>query len=521
MDTFRNMNGWRVRSALSDGFVRLCCTDPKDASTGFEKVSRHHSRTLVYRFSYDGLGYYYKEYVSRGWSKRLKDLFRGSWNERAARAHAQLTESGFSVAKVAAVGKKGRRRFLVTEAVTGYQPLSKTQEFLPKEAGFKLMESFGREIGRLHAEGFSHGDLQWGNTLVACDGDIYRFLFLDNDRTRKCAIGLSKRLRKKNLVQICLSGWFREFAGEQFDAFFSAYCELNPEVKKHRAHWNRRIWEKTGRRVDSKKEKNLLPGMLNELRWSCRKVWMQCDLNLESLLAEIERVYADPAVTAQRFFDTGTVRRIHTSKRADVLTTEVPGCPVCVKYFHDRRLWVRMRTFLGLAKGRRGYFAGLRLKQMGIRVPGPLACLEFRPFGPTIVVMEILKDILTVAGWFSDCQSKGGRIAVSYPLLTRFAEFAANLHRQGVYHRDFSPRNVMIQEVGNAPIFVLIDLEDVRFRTSVSRRRCIQNLARFYRESAPYLSGYILMRFLRAYIKEMGWNCSAASLAKEILRTEF
>jgi RIO-like serine/threonine protein kinase len=195
--------------------------------------------------------------------------------------------------------------------------------------------------------------------------------------------------------------------------------------------------------------------------------------------------------------------------------------PVCVKYFHDRRLWVRVRTLLGFAKGRRGYFTGLRLQRMEVCVPEPLACLEFRPFGPTIVVMEVLKDILTVAGWFSDCQSQSGRIAVSRPLLAQFVAFASNLHRRGIYHLDFSPRNVMIQGIGDTPIFVLIDLEDVRFRASVSCHRCIQNLSRFYRESAPYLSVYTLIRFLRAYIKEMGWSCSAASLAKEILRTDF
>ncbi len=254
------------------------------------------------------------------------------------------------------------------------------------------------------------------------------------------------------------------------------------------------------------------------LRNHKRKEWMQADLAVSELLAEIDRVYADPETVTQRFFDAGTVKRIHISKRADLLVMKIQEQTVCVKYFHDRRLRVRLRTFLGMAKGRKGYFSGVRLERMGVRVPEQLACLEFRPFGPTVVAMELLKDIRTTVCWFADHQPEKGTVTVPRALLERFAEFVASLHRQGVYHCDFSPRNVMVQQQGDELNFVLIDLEDVRFRSSVSRRYCLQNLARFARESVPHLSVYTLMRFLRIYIRQMGWNGSAADGVRQIMR---
>lgn len=241
--------------------------------------------------------------------------------------------------------------------------------------------------------------------------------------------------------------------------------------------------------------------------------WNPADLPLTELLQKVDRVYADKELTARRFFDAGDVRRIHISKRADLLVTEAGGRPLCIKYFHDRRLRVELRTFLGLAKGRRGFRNGLRLAASGVRVPHQLACLEFRPFGPTVVVMELLDSICTVVSWLIERQESGG---VSREAIQQFSEFVAAMHRQGVFHCDFSPRNVMVQRAGGDLEFVLIDLEDVRFGRSADRRRCIKTLARFARESLELVSIRTTIRFLRLYAREMSWNLSAAFLAREI-----
>ena len=247
-----------------------------------------------------------------------------------------------------------------------------------------------------------------------------------------------------------------------------------------------------------------------------RKEWG--GLATAEILVQIDRVYSDPAIVSQRFFDAGPVKRIHISKRADLLVIRAGGRSVCVKYFHDGRLWVKIRTLIGLAKGRRGYVAGLRVARAGVRVPEQLACVECRPFGPTVVVMEMLENVCTAAGWFFNHRSAKGPVVIPRALIDQFATFTANLHRQGIFHCDFSPRNVMVQEKGDASQFVLIDLEDVRFHRLGNRRSCVQNLARFARETVPHVSVYTVMRFLSAYIRSMGWNDRPSNLARKIMR---
>jgi tRNA A-37 threonylcarbamoyl transferase component Bud32 len=129
--------------------------------------------------------------------------------------------------------------------------------------------------------------------------------------------------------------------------------------------------------------------------------------------------------------------------------------------------------------------------------------------------MELLESIKTVAGWFSAREAQSD---IPHALVEKFAVFTATLHRQGIFHCDFSPRNVMVQGEKEALRFVMIDLEDVRFCRTADPQRCIQNLARFAREAVPYVSKRTVIQFLRNYIHEMEREGSAAGLMREIMR---
>lgn len=249
MEAVQKSNGWSVQSSMPEAFIRLCCMEPKDAANGFERITRSHRRTLVCRFEYEGRGYYYKEYFFPGACKLVKDLFRGSWSRRAARIHVQLEEAGFTVAHVAAIGKKGWRRFLVTEELAGHNKFAPYYRTLCDDDRVGLLAALGKEIGRLHHHGFSHGDLRWGNVPMVRTETGYEFSFLDNERTKRYRRGLPVWLRKKNLVQVCLSGRVNKFLEKEWAAFFDAYCAENPSVAKQRYRWEKRIFSKTVKRM--------------------------------------------------------------------------------------------------------------------------------------------------------------------------------------------------------------------------------------------------------------------------------
>ena len=253
------INGWIVQSSMPEGFLRLCCVELKDDASGFERIPRSHSRTLVCRFPYNGQVYYYKEYFFPGMSTLMKDVFRGFWNERAARVHAQLEEAGFVVAHVAAIGKKGWRRFMVTKEIVDHDPIRQVFRSAGAEERVGLMTQYGEFVGRLHRCGFSHGDLRWGNILVEETSGIYTFVLIDNERTKLYRQGIPMRLCIKNLVHTRFSGLAEGMTDEVWAIFSNAYYTAFPRAQKSQPVWVRETERKLKQRVKrgEKKTKRL------------------------------------------------------------------------------------------------------------------------------------------------------------------------------------------------------------------------------------------------------------------------
>lgn len=249
------VNGWRVRSEMPDAFVRLCCTEPKDRVSGFEQIARSHNRTLVCRFSFSGKNYYYKEYFFPGVYKLLKDLFRGCWNERAARIHEQLMQTGFSAAPVPAIGAKGWRRFMVTAEAAG-EPIRTFRRKLSQPDKIELMRRYGEMIGRLHRCGFSHGDLRWGNILVQPVDGGFGFLLIDNERTQFHRRGIPQRLCIKNLVHTRYSGVSEGMDEEEWQVFFNAYCNHFPRAERIKTRLDQQMRRKLKQRIWRGQKKN-------------------------------------------------------------------------------------------------------------------------------------------------------------------------------------------------------------------------------------------------------------------------
>ena len=259
MDASRNSNGWVVESSMPDDFIHLCCKEEKIESAGFERLGRSHDRTLIFRFSYAGKGFYYKEYFFPGLYKLIKDMFRGFWNERAAQVHALLEGAGFSVAHVSAVGKKGWRRFMVTEEIFDSEPIRQVFRSANAEKRMILMKQYGETIGRLHCCGFSHGDLRWGNILVEENGGTYKFVLIDNERTKFYRRGIPVRLCIKNLVHTRFSGLAEGMDEDCWQSFYDAYCSVFPRGHKNRPVWTAEIERKLKQRIQrgEKKSKRL------------------------------------------------------------------------------------------------------------------------------------------------------------------------------------------------------------------------------------------------------------------------
>lgn len=201
----KERNGWLVtfRSGLPKDFVVRCCLDYKGSETLFSPV-RSSRFTRVFRFSWDDHEYYLKEYLFQNWRKHFRGLRRGN---HLANIAQRLNNAGFHAPQVVCYARRKSRVFVVSESANA---VCSVRDIYDDPAGWEVEDihgfrrAFGREVGRLHQAGFSHGDMRWGNILVRlANKRLVEFVYIDNDRTRKFR-RIPFRRRVINLVQVRL-----------------------------------------------------------------------------------------------------------------------------------------------------------------------------------------------------------------------------------------------------------------------------------------------------------------------------
>jgi len=123
----------------------------------------------------------------------------GGWRAvRAFRMSEALRRAGLAAPEVVTAARRRRSGLLVTRDVGG-EDLLAALAGRHRERGTKraLLRALGAEVARLHRAGFVHGDLVPPNVRLVGD----RFVFLDNDRTRRSAL-LVRLAARRNLVQL-------------------------------------------------------------------------------------------------------------------------------------------------------------------------------------------------------------------------------------------------------------------------------------------------------------------------------
>ncbi len=247
--------GWKI---VSDHGFSSNEINFEDASLneGFERV-RSAEQTQVYRFFRDGRCYYYKTYTELSPIKVLKDLFRGIWNERALRIHLKLVQAGIKVPRIVCTARRGMCGVAISEEAPG-ETLLDGYKSMPVDQRAGLMGPFGRIVGHLHRNGFSHGDLRWGNVITQGSDSQWEFVFLDNERTMAFS-RLPWSFRKTNLVQVRLSGILNNMPESEWDSFFESYCSAGNVSRKNSLRWDESIKKKAMKRAlfrRKKKDKN-------------------------------------------------------------------------------------------------------------------------------------------------------------------------------------------------------------------------------------------------------------------------
>ena len=185
-------------------------------------------------------GVYYKEFLPRSPLEALKALFKGSRATRARQQNDALREAGFETPQNLAWGSlPGKREYLFSTAVPGQGVTTWLREKLVQRQGEqlklrrKLLRQLGAYIGRLHARGFTHGDLRTSNVLAEREGEDFQFYLIDNERNQQSQPA-SGRDVLRNLMQLNM---LRpdDISNRDRMRFFSSWREQMPQLNEPEA----------------------------------------------------------------------------------------------------------------------------------------------------------------------------------------------------------------------------------------------------------------------------------------------
>jgi tRNA A-37 threonylcarbamoyl transferase component Bud32 len=152
--------------------------------------------------------------------------------------------------------------------------------------------------------------------------------------------------------------------------------------------------------------------------------------------------------------------------RNQLKSYSVEGFDVIVKRYKKPHLINRIAyTFFRPSKAKRAYEYALRLSELNINTPAPIAYIEQNScglinYGYFISVYE--KD-------YSDIRNLMTGEQTDDDLLQELSTYIANFHNKGVLHFDMSPGNILYKKDENNYRFTLIDINRMQFLPSISK----------------------------------------------------
>lgn len=156
--------------------------------------------------------------------------------------------------------------------------------------------------------------------------------------------------------------------------------------------------------------------------------------------------------------------------RNELKIIELAGVKTVVKSFKIPHLINRIvYTFFRRSKAYKSYHNALRLQELAISTPQPIALIEFFSSG-------LLADSYFISEWFDY------DFTIRTPLLepledreaifTAFAAYTYDLHQKGVWHLDYSPGNILIKRTDSGYQFSIVDINRMTFKTITPIEGC-------------------------------------------------
>lgn len=178
--------------------------------------------------------------------------------------------------------------------------------------------------------------------------------------------------------------------------------------------------------------------------------------------------------------------------------TDCAGNRLCVKHFRKAKFPNSyIYTTFRHSKARRSFDHAGQILSLGFLTPRPIAWSERRKalkLCESYYICEYL-DLPNVRDW--------GKLPDSDALIDAMGAYMVTLHRAGIYHRDFSPGNILVDRLGNGNYrFYLVDINRMKF--GITDRKTLMSMFR-----SISLDSNDTRRLALAYAKASGDNPDA------------
>ncbi len=178
-----------------------------------------------------------------------------------------------------------------------------------------------------------------------------------------------------------------------------------------------------------------------------------------------------------------------------------------VKSFKTPNLLNRLvYTYFRGSKADKAYNNALRLQELGINTPEPVAVIK--ELTPTLHKSYFI----SIAFEYDYTLREPLRNPVfknRTALFEAFARYSANLHENGVLHNDYSQGNVLIKEENGEYTFSIVDINRMTFKT-LSKEERFNNFSRLWADEK------ILKIIAKEYAKIVGFDVEETT--REILK---
>ena len=190
-------------------------------------------------------------------------------------------------------------------------------------------------------------------------------------------------------------------------------------------------------------------------------------------------------------------RMLH-NKRNVVKLYEIDGKKLVVKRYKVPLFFQRIDyTLFRPSKAKRAYLFGLRLKDLGISTPDPIAFIECKRCG-------FFRQGYFVSTYTSypDIKSNISLLDTDSQLFNGLIDYLVFLHSKGFLHGDTNLSNFLYHKQDGRYEFEVIDVNRSHFKEKPSKEECLANLMRVTRDRQ------LSARIVSAYSQRRGWNPS-------------